>query len=157
VITAIKTERLVLQPIETMTAAAIVSGDLGDLVAGAGWPQNDTIDGLRMEARLGASPACWLIVLAGTVIGELGWKGGPGPDGSAEIGYSLAPDYRGHGYATEAVQGFVQWARTSDEVRRVVAETLADNAASRRVLEKSGFTISSTKDGYVYWLRDTAS
>ncbi|MEP7054426.1 MAG: GNAT family N-acetyltransferase [Actinomycetota bacterium] len=154
---AIETERLVLQPIDTMTAAAIISGDLGDLVAGNGWPQSDTIDGLRMEAQLGSSPACWLIQLHGTVIGELGWKGGPGPDGRAEIGYSLAPDYRGAGYATEAVQGFALWATTRQEVRRLVAETLVDNLASRRVLEKSGFTIWSAKDGYVYWLRETLS
>jgi ribosomal-protein-alanine N-acetyltransferase len=153
----IPSERLVLQPIGAATAAAIVAGDLGELKAAPGWPQSDTIDGLRLEGQLGGSPACWLIVLAGSVIGELGWKGGPGPDGTAEIGYSVVPGQRGRGYATEAVQAFVHWATAHAGVRRVVAETLADNLASRRVLEKSGFTVSAAKDGYVYWLRDTAS
>jgi RimJ/RimL family protein N-acetyltransferase len=157
VIEPIETPRLVLRPVSASTAAAIVAGDLGELDPGVGWPQDDTIDGLRLEAQLGGTPACWLIVRAGTVIGELGWKGGPGPDGTTEIGYSLAPGYRGQGYASEAVAGFIRWATDQPGVRRVVAETLADNVASKRVLEKSGFAISSSKDGYVHWRRDTAS
>lgn len=153
----ILTDRLVLKPIGCAQAARILTGDLGSLAAAAGWPQASTIEGLRLEAALGGSPACWLIVRAGIVIGELGWKGGPGPDGDAEIGYSLVPDYRGHGYASEAVGGFVEWARNQPEVRRLVAQTSADNIASRRVLEQSGFTVSDCKDGFFYWLRETAS
>lgn len=153
----IVTDRLVLQPIGTATAAAIVAGDLGSLRAAAGWPQPDTIDGLRMEIAGASTPACWLVVLAGTVIGELGWKGGPGPDGATEIGYSLAPDYRGHGYGSELVAGFVHWATGRSDVRRVLAETLADNIASQRVLEKAGFTVTSRHNRYFYWVRETAS
>lgn len=156
-ITPIRTPRLVLQPVEVATAAAIVGGDLGVLQAGVGWPQADTIDGLRREILLDSTPACWLVVHQGSVIGELGWKGGPGPDGTAEIGYGLAPAYRGQGFGTEMVAAFVQWAMDQPEVRRVVAETLADNIASRRVLERSGFVVTSTADGFVYWLREPAS
>jgi RimJ/RimL family protein N-acetyltransferase len=91
------------------------------------------------------------------VIGELGWKGGPGPDGTVEIGYGVAPRYRGQGYATEAVTGFVGWVRGRHDVQSVVAETLADNLASRRVLEKCGFTVTEAIDAYVYWSCETAS
>lgn len=156
-IAPIRTTRLVLQPIDVATAAAIVGGDPGVLQAGAGWPQADTMDGLRREILLGSTPACWLVVHQGSVIGELGWKGGPSPDGTAEIGYGLAPAYRGQGFGTEMVAAFVQWATDQPEVRRVVAETLADNIASRRVLERSGFVVTSTADGFVYWLRELAS
>lgn len=74
-----------------------------------------------------------------TLIGNGGFKGRPTPDGTVEIGYSLLPLYRNRGYATEAVTRLVAWAFEHPEVRRVFAETAADNAASRRVLEKAGF------------------
>lgn len=148
----IVTARLRLAAVDAAAAQAIVSGDLGRFVAGADWPQDSTIDGLRLASAAGPGPACWLIELAGVVIGELGWKGGPGVDGTVEIGYGLAPAYRGRGYATEAVTGFVDWASRRPGVRRVVAETLADNVPSRRVLEKAGFDVDSTSGGYVYWL-----
>lgn len=148
---------ITLQPIDVAQAQAIVEGDLAGLVAGRGWPQPDTIGGLRLELARGAAPVCWLIVRDGVVVGEIGWKGGPDPDGSVEIGYAVAPHYRGNGYATGAVIALVALARRRPDVRRVVAETAADNRASRRVLEKAGFTVSSVDGGYVYWLCATAS
>jgi len=153
---AIHTARLVLRPIDAECASRILAGDLGGLHVARGWPQDDTSDGLRMEVDAGVTPVCWLVTLAGTVIGELGWKGGPGPDGATEIGYSLVPAHRGQGYGTEAVAGFVRWASGHPPITRLVAQTLTDNVASRRVLEKTGFTVSESKEGCVYWLRDTA-
>jgi ribosomal-protein-alanine N-acetyltransferase len=153
----IRTERLELVPIDVEGANRLVAGDMSGIVAGAGWPHNDTFDGMRMEIENGSSTPCWLVRLDGTVIGELGWKGGPGPDGTAEIGYGLSPAYRGRGYGTEAVTGFVDWASRQPAVRRLVAETRADNMASRRVLEHAGFAITSATGDAVYWERDCAS
>lgn len=159
----IPTARLVLQPIDQATAAAIIAGQfgaldpLGVLQAGTDWPQDDTVNGLRLEAALGGHPACWLILAGRTIIGELGWKGGPGADGAAEIGYSLAPSYRARGYGSEAVAGFVQWARAQAGLRALVAETQVDNLPSRRVLEKAGFALSRTDAEHLYWLCDVSS
>ena len=61
------------------------------------------------------------------------------PDSELRLGYLLAESYWGRGFATELLGGFVEWARTAS-YRRVVAGVASDNAASRRVLEKSGFT-----------------
>lgn len=156
-IAPIETSRLVLQPITAQTAQDIVAGDFGALRPGAGWPTGQTIEGLLLEIDRGSSPARWLIVLDGSVIGDVGCKGGPGPDGSVEIGYAVAPGYHGCGYGSEAVAAFVEWVLDREDVRRVVASTLADNLPSRRVLEKAGFAITSSADGHVYWLRETAS
>ena len=57
----------------------------------------------------------------------------------AEIGYELAPDEWGHGYATEAAQAIVQFGIEQLGVTRLEAWTVADNAASARVLTKLGF------------------
>ena len=56
-----------------------------------------------------------------------------------ELGYGIAEEYRGLGYATEAVETILTWAFDQPGVTSVAAETEEGNAASRRVLEKCGF------------------
>ncbi len=83
--------------------------------------------------------AIWMIELKdGTHIGELCLKG-IDEFGSTEIGYGIAEDHQGCGYATEAVSALVDWALNQPGVSCVTAETEASNIASQRVLEKSGF------------------
>ena len=74
----------------------------------------------------------------GQVIGGIGFKGAP-TAGIVEVGYGLAPSARGHGYAAEALRALLVIAGTHG-VRRVRADTLPDNLASRRTLENAGFT-----------------
>lgn len=73
-------------------------------------------------------------------VGGMGFKGLPDESGTVELGYNVIPSYRGRGYAAEMAQALVSWALEQPNVRRVTAECLEDNAASIRVLEKSGFT-----------------
>lgn len=56
----------------------------------------------------------------------------------AEIGYVMAPEYAGRGYASEAVAELVRICFVELGLRRVVAECFADNTASWRVMEKAG-------------------
>ncbi|QST00409.1 GNAT family N-acetyltransferase [Pontibacillus sp. ALD_SL1] len=58
---------------------------------------------------------------------------------SAMIGYSLALDYNGKGYATEAVKLVVAYAFTVLGLHRIEAGVMPKNKASCRVLEKAGF------------------
>lgn len=65
--------------------------------------------------------------------------------GTAELGYSVRPSARGRGVAGRAARLAADLALGSvaDEglgLRRLVAETAADNAASTRVLTSAGFT-----------------
>lgn len=83
--------------------------------------------------------AIWMMDLKdGTHIGELCFKGVT-EKGAAEIGYGVAEDYQGRGYATEAVSALTDWALSQPSVTCVVAETEASNIASQRVLGKAGF------------------
>jgi RimJ/RimL family protein N-acetyltransferase len=56
-----------------------------------------------------------------------------------EIGYSLLPDFRHAGLATEMVKGLIEWARRNPRVETIEAETTPDNLPSIRVLERAGF------------------
>ena len=75
---------------------------------------------------------------SGNIVGFCSFKGPPA-DGVVEIAYGIAPDEQGKGYATEAARALVAFARTFREVKVIRAHTLADGAASKRVLEKCGF------------------
>jgi ribosomal-protein-alanine N-acetyltransferase len=56
----------------------------------------------------------------------------------ADLGYGLARQYWGQGYATEAVQALVGWALAQEGIYRVWAVCDTENLASARVLEKAG-------------------
>ena len=74
-----------------------------------------------------------------TLIGATGAIGPPSDDGTIEIGYSLLDQFQGHGYATEALGGFLAWAWRHATLQRVIADTFPNLPASIRVLEKNGF------------------
>lgn len=61
--------------------------------------------------------------------------------GEVELGYWIARDHWGRGYATEAARSVVGLARALGH-RRIVASHFLDNPASGRVLKKVGFTAS---------------
>ena len=61
-----------------------------------------------------------------------------GPAGEIVLGFRLRKPAWGKGYATEGSRALVRIGFTELGARRVVAETMAVNLASRRVLEKAG-------------------
>ena len=83
----------------------------------------------------------WVIVerATGTVVGDIGFMGPPDDRATVEIGYSVVPDRRRRGYATEAARAMVGWALRRPDVNAVVAGCDEDNVASIRTLERTGF------------------
>lgn len=68
----------------------------------------------------------------------------------AEIGYTLAAEFQGHGYATEAVRGVLRFAFERVGLHRVTAGADPRNLPSLRLLERLGFR----REGYSpesYW------
>ena len=58
-----------------------------------------------------------------------------------EIGYHIAKEFTGSGYATEAVNAFLKYLKENKGIKEIYGVALADNLASRRVLEKCGFKL----------------
>jgi RimJ/RimL family protein N-acetyltransferase len=92
--------------------------------------------------RLVFSPAAWMIVEDGEIVGLLSpTKPLNAADRSLHVGYGVAPTRRGRGVATRAVADLAVWARTDDRVHALTAETSVDNPASQAVLARNGFQV----------------
>jgi [ribosomal protein S5]-alanine N-acetyltransferase len=74
----------------------------------------------------------------GDVIGHVGLSAARG---SVEIGYAIEDRRCGHGLATEAVRAMSEWGLGALSLPEVLGIVEAENAPSRRVLEKAGFVI----------------
>jgi RimJ/RimL family protein N-acetyltransferase len=74
----------------------------------------------------------------GEFIGFAGFFPSPRPDAIA-IGYALVPEHWGHGYGTELALLLTDTARSLGRAE-IVATVRDTNTASRRILEKAGFT-----------------
>jgi RimJ/RimL family protein N-acetyltransferase len=59
--------------------------------------------------------------------------------GNAELGYWLAAEYHGNGYATEAAELLAGYSFAERRLHKLYAHVFDFNDASRRVLEKVGF------------------
>ncbi len=137
---ALETNRLQLDPITGDVAGSIAAGNVAGLRPAEGWPHEHTKDGVRLAIE-GGHPAGWLVRLDGRVIGDCGIRANVDSAGCVEIGYGLASPYRGQGLGTEVAAAISGWLLTQPGVLAVRATTLPSNAASRRVLEKAGFTL----------------
>jgi RimJ/RimL family protein N-acetyltransferase len=78
----------------------------------------------------------------------LGWFHLRPPEGAPvdepELGYRLRRSAWGQGYATEGSRALIHKAFSELGARRVFAETMAVNSASRRVMEKAGLRLVRT-------------
>ncbi|MHB1907119.1 MAG: GNAT family N-acetyltransferase [Acidimicrobiales bacterium] len=149
-----------LTPAET----ARLGSDPAAFAAGLGlgsapeWPSTVVRERFREGIpEIAADPrfGVWVVieVAARTLIGDVGFHGPPDAHGSLEIGYALAPEWRGRGYATEAVGLLCAWAEAREGVTGLTARTDPDNAASARVLERVGFVAIGAAEGYRLWRR----
>ena len=100
----------------------------------------EMLGALARRVGLLIDPAAWLIVNDDEVVGLCSITKPFAVPGTIEIGYGIAPERRGRGFATKAVARLLELARADDRITVVIAETAVDNAPSQRTLEKNGFT-----------------
>ena len=99
----------------------------------------------------GRGQLCRAIDVDGAAVGSIGLTRGTDVyRRSGELGYWLAEPLWGRGIMTAAVtamcrEGFEAW-----DIVRIHAQPFARNLASRRVLEKAGFTLEGTLRQSVY-------
>lgn len=80
----------------------------------------------------------------GAIVGDVTWhpeRYGPNEDSQAlNVGIALDPEWRGHGYGSEAQRLLAELLfATFPEAQRVEASTDVENVAEQRSLEKAGF------------------
>ena len=143
-----RSERLLLRPPWPEDWQAVHAGIADEGVvrnlSRAPWPYAE--DDARAWCAQSQDPYAprFLITLAdsGEVIGCIGFGPLPvedgGGDGTMEMGYWIARQHWGRGYASEAARAVIEVARACGHPR-IVASHFIDNPASGRVLRKAGF------------------
>jgi [ribosomal protein S5]-alanine N-acetyltransferase len=123
-----------------------LGGEVVPVRFGPGWLAHDLADLPAVLERLRADPSApraWTATVVDRArreaVGQIGCLAEPDADGVVEVRYATNLAERDRGYATEAGAAFVAWLLERPEVHAVVAESLVTNAASLRVLEKTGF------------------
>jgi RimJ/RimL family protein N-acetyltransferase len=83
----------------------------------------------------------WEIILTekNLAIGAIGFMGLPNQFGETMVGYHIDKNYQKKGFATEALNCLLHWAFQNKDLKAVVADTLFENPASHKVLQKNGF------------------
>ncbi len=136
-----RTERLFLRPGWTEDAAeltrAIGREEIVRMLARVPWPYsgNDALRWLTLPRPRGMPSLLVVSPQDGAILGGVGLHEG---DGAAEVGYWIAPEHWGKGYATEALGGLLSLAGMLGH-RQIRARHASDNPASGRVLRKAGF------------------
>jgi ribosomal-protein-alanine N-acetyltransferase len=150
-----------MRPLPALAAAAL-PGDREEAsrILGAtlppGWPLPDLLDVLPLQAATSPeteSFGVWVMIErdSGSVVGDIGFMGPPDETGSVEVGYSVIPDRRRRGYATEAARAIVEWALSQPGVQLIVAGCDRDNDPSIRTLERLGFHRTGEADRQIRW------
>lgn len=103
--------------------------------------KQDYARGVRHETNLAIIERGSVEMIGGCSLRPKGF--GPA-DRVWDLGYLIAPRWKGRGYATEMVGAMVDVAFREREAERLYANVFVGNLASRRVLEKNGFVFEGT-------------
>jgi ribosomal-protein-alanine N-acetyltransferase len=100
--------------------------------------------------KTGTAFPLFLVRRDGTLLGAITMDNiRRGPAQSATIGYWVGQPYARNGYMREAIGILVHHAFTNLDLSRIEAACLPENAASRGVLEKSGFKYEGVAQSYL--------
>jgi RimJ/RimL family protein N-acetyltransferase len=111
----------------------------------AGWPEFPEAIGFALahlheapQADLSWSMQFFTDLATGRLVGSGGFAAPP-VGRTVEIGYEVAPEFRGRGFGVAAARALVEHAVASGDVDHVVAHTLPGPNPSTGVLESLGF------------------
>ena len=106
----------------------------------------------EMTERAPGDPGGWVQLTVenrhtGRLIGDVGVSPADQHPGVIKIGYTIAPEFQGAGYATEAVRALIDYAFDVLQVDIVRAYASAENTPSIRVAEKAGLQLMERFEG----------
>jgi RimJ/RimL family protein N-acetyltransferase len=145
----IRTERLLLRPFALTDVPALVAAISDPEVPR--WTRLPTPyteqDGIEWAGTVAAgawesgtgAPLAMQELATGLLVGSCGLHDITG--GAAEIGYWCAAEARGRGLTTEAVAAVTQWGFDVLGLARIAWYAAVGNWASRRIAERTGYTI----------------
>jgi ribosomal-protein-alanine N-acetyltransferase len=150
---ALSTQRLTLRaatPKDVTAFRAMLS--IHDVTRFSNWPDAPTKTQVERSLRWmtkvhGSGKGCaWIIEISGSkaLAGAIRFNSFEKKWRCGQIGYELHPEYWGKGLMTEAVRAVVACGHETFRLNRIDAWTMPGNAASDRVLEKSGFQYEGT-------------
>jgi RimJ/RimL family protein N-acetyltransferase len=159
----LRTERLVLRPLEASDAADVFEYQrLPEVIRYLPWPERDRAEAYEHTSRRAAGRILAadgdFVVFAATLPGEPS-KGDPARDrvigdfmvrvsdvqhAQLEIGWVLHPDFQGRGYAREAASAVLAFAFEALDPHRVQAFLDARNGASAALCERLGMRREAT-------------
>lgn len=85
------------------------------------------------------------------MVGDICITGEPNVSGQIEIGYGTYEAFRNQGYMTEAVGAIMQWAKSIEEVKSILAITEKSNIASQAILIKNQFQQFHDTETLIHW------
>ncbi|MDO5632120.1 MAG: GNAT family protein [Paracoccus sp. (in: a-proteobacteria)] len=101
-------------------------------------------------ARSGSALPLFLIRRDGVLLGAITLDNiRRGPAQSGTVGYWIGAPFARQGYMREAIGALVHHAFTQMDLSRIEAACLPENAASRGVLERSGFKYEGVAQSYL--------
>ena len=142
----LETARTILRPFQITDAADLYAFSKERRVAdAAGWPPHKSVeDSQKIIVSVFSAPNTFAVVekAGGKVIGSAGFtaQARGGFAASDEIGYALHPDWWGRGIMTEVVAELIRFGFEDRGLEAIWCSHYAENIASRRVIEKSGFS-----------------
>lgn len=150
------TERLIIQP--------LTMGDLDDFVAYRqdpeiarfqSWDQTYSkqqgMELIQSQADdLVPTPGQWLQLAiyeksAGKLVGDLALHAIQGSNLEFEIGFTIARQNQGQGFATEAAARLLTYLFSEIGAKKIIAQPDSRNTASKRLLKTLGFEIDESK------------
>jgi RimJ/RimL family protein N-acetyltransferase len=143
----IEAARLVLRPIYPPIARMLLDGGTPrGLRFAPGYPSRFSLEVMESvvetqgPGRFG--PYFMIRKTDRMIVGEIGCsvEDTDGTASTGKVGYTVVEPCWGQGYATEALRALLGYVLDAPGMRRVVAETMVDHIASRRVMEKAGMT-----------------
>ena len=142
----LETARTILRPFQITDGADLYEFSRERRVAdAAGWPPHKSVeDSQKMIVSVFSAPHTFAVVEKGSgkVIGSAGFTAQSRGSfaSSDEIGYALHPDWWGRGIMTEVVRELIRYGFMDRELEAIWCSHYVENPASRRVIEKCGFS-----------------
>jgi RimJ/RimL family protein N-acetyltransferase len=156
-------ERVSLRPIDPRLARAMISGSPGP---GLAWEDGFPMAPVRgisekiAEAPVSLGPFLAYVIVRnadGKAVGDAGFHGPPNAEGELELGYAVVPVARRNGYARDAVEILIEWAKEQPGVRAFAARVEPGNTGSERLLTGLGFVPDGSRGDMQRFVRPAAT